>query len=157
MPSIEELMAFYKENKAYVDLIVENALQNDPEKKQMRQQALFKAQMAEFTKEFPESGLESPEDFLNAAFAKDFLRYISKGLSIAEAYKLCNYAVLLESAKGKGKKAGLAQAASKVQMRPTGSTGAKAAAGVPEEVKEIYRILLSDWDDGKISKHYSRR
>ncbi len=157
MPNVEELRQFYKQNKAYVDIIVQNAMKNNPELRQMREKNLFEQQMEEFRTAFPESELSKPEDFLAIEQADAFLGYIKKGLRIVEAYKLCCFDALLAQAQGKGKKAGLEQAQSKAHLKSTGSGSVKASGSIPAEVKDIYRVLLSDWDESKMLKHYNKR
>lgn len=157
MPSPNELMAFYQANKLYVDLIVQNALENNPQMKQMQQQAVFTEQFQEFMNEFPDSGFTGPEDFVKQENAQQFLEYIKMGLSIAQAYKLCNFQKLVENAGRKGKKSGMEQVQSKAHLKSTGGNGAAAGGSVPEDVKDFYHALLEDWSESDIAKHYHRK
>lgn len=157
LPSVEELMAFYRANKVYVDLIVQNAIANNPQMKQMREQMEFEKQLKEFSEEFPDSGMRSPEDFLNAENAKQFLSYIGKGLSLVQAYKLSNFQTLMENAGKRGKKAGMEQVQSKSHMKATAGSMAGTSGSIPEDVKELYHALLGDWSDSQIAKHYNRK
>lgn len=157
MPSVHELMEFYKANKAYVDLIVENAVRNNPQLKVLKQRSEYEKQFKEFAAEFPESGLNTPEDFMRSENAEQFLSLIRKGLSITQAYKLCNFAALLENAGNKGKKAGMEQVRSKAHLKSTGSNMGTASDSIPEDVKEFYHALMGDWSDSQIAKHYSKR
>ena len=157
LPSVQELMAFYQANKVYVDLIVQNAIENNPQMKEMKQQMECNRQMKEFSAEFPESGMHAPEDFLKAENADQFLSYINKGLSLAQAYKLCNFDALLENAGQRGRKAGMEQVQSKAHMKATAGNAASAGGSIPEDVKELYHALLGDWSDSQIAKHYNRK
>lgn len=156
MPSVEELMAFYRTNQAYVDLIVQNAAANNPQTRALRQQVEFNRQMEDFISEFPDSSLRSPEDFLALDNASEFLSYVGRGLSLAQAYKLCNYDALLERAGASGKKAGIEQAKSKSRMKSSSANMTGVSGAVPEDVKEFYHALLGDWSDSQIAKHYSK-
>lgn len=156
-PNAAELLAFYKANRMYVDLIVENALRNDPQKKELHQQMEFERQVKEFLNEFPDAGLKTPDDFLHQENAAEFLEYVKKGLSLVQAYKLCNYAMLLQHEAERAKKSKAVSMESKAHLRPTGVQAAASGGSVPEDVKELYHALLGDWSESQIAKHYHRK
>ena len=156
-PNAAQLAAFYKANREYVDLIVESALKNDPQRKAMLEQMEFERQLKEFAAEFPTVEMHTPEDFVKQENASEFIDLIQKGLSLAQAYKLCNYRDLMEKENQKGKKVGMERAGSKAHLRPTGVQAASTSGSVPEEVKAIYHALLGDWSESDIAKHYHKK
>ncbi len=160
MPSVEELMAFYRANKGYIDLIVENAVKNNPEMKQMRERLAFNDELKEFEEEFPQSGIHSAGDLAQLKEIGQILRYLKMGLRLSQAYKLCNFSTLMENAGKEGSMKELQrerEKRAKAHLKATGAASAEKSCGVPEDVKELYHALLSDWSDGEILKDYAKR
>ncbi len=160
MPNIEELMAFYRANKGYIDLIVENAVRNNPEMKQMRDRLAFNDELKEFEEEFPHSGIHSVGDLAQLKEIEQILRYLKMGLRLSQAYKLCNFSALMESAGKEGSMKELQRERdrrAKSHLKATGTANARESGAIPEDVKELYHALLGDWSEGDILKDYAKR
>lgn len=95
-------------------------------------------------------------DIVQGENGKAFARYVEKGLTYLEAFKLANSDRLQEQARNLGRVAGQINTGGKEHLRRTPGRG-EAAKTVPSQVKANYRALFGDdISDEEIQKDYQR-
>ena len=83
-----------------------------------------------------------------------FRRYVRRGLSFTEAYKLAAEDRLVRLRAGQAAEAAMVRAASKDHLNATGTRG-QGAASVPAEEMSMFRALLPGVSPEEIQRYYN--
>jgi len=105
---------------------------------------------------YPDSGITSLKDLLNKPYAKELMRYWSRGIPLYKAYGIVNAEEIYAKRAAAEKQAALNTLRSKSHLVSTGGAS-RADKSVPMEVMEQYREFFPDWNDSQIISDYRRR
>jgi hypothetical protein len=120
---------------------------------QAQAQVKINEQLAEITAMDP--AVKTLEDLKAMENYEDFYKYVKRGSTLVEAYKLANFDKLTsDTAKG-AKQAVINSLRSKSHLEKTSGRGAGAET-VPSDIAEQYRIFNPGATDAEIQKHYNK-
>lgn len=105
---------------------------------------------------YPDSGITSLKDLLNKPYAKELMRYWSRGIPLYKAYGIVNAEDIYARRAAADKQAALNTLRSKSHLVSTGGAS-RADKSVPMEVMEQYREFFPDWNDTQIISDYRKR
>jgi hypothetical protein len=131
------------------------AAKNMTEKAQQEQlQRQLQGEVEELSKEFPESGIKTIDDYINQPNYPDMLKLIQRGYTLSDAYEKVNRAELRKKAAETAKQATLNNVNSKGHLKsPDGSNNIDIAS-VPADTLKLYKAWFPKMSDADIVKHY---
>lgn len=105
---------------------------------------------------YSDSGITSLKDLLNKPYAKELMRYWSRGIPLYKAYGIVNAEEIYARRAAAEKQSALNSLRSKSHLVSTGGAS-RADKSVPMEVMEQYREFFPDWNDTQIISDYRKR
>jgi len=105
---------------------------------------------------YPDSGITSLKDLLSKPYAKELMRYWSRGIPLYKAYGIVNAEEIYSRRAAAEKQSALNTLRSKSHLVSTGGAS-RADKSVPMEVMEQYREFFPDWNDTQIISDYRKR
>ncbi len=105
---------------------------------------------------YPDCGVTSLKDLLNKPYAKELMRYWSRGIPLYKAYGIVNADEIYARRATAEKQSALNSLRSKSHLVSTGGAS-RADKSVPMEVMEQYREFFPDWNDTQILSDYRKR
>ncbi len=142
-----------------IELLVHRAVEQSPiirEAREQKNKAQVKASFDEFTKEFPQSGIETMADFIKMPNYDAFYNYVNHGLSLSEAYTLTNRDAIVNQKAAAAKQAALNTVYGKAHLRSNAGGGDADDVVVPRDTYKSYRQMMPEWTDRQIREHYKR-
>ncbi len=145
----EQLQAFIDEQP---DVKAAKAERQSMERE--RQQRELETQLTEVAKLDP--SVKTLEDLQKQDnYADIYNLVVRKGLSISEAYKLANFDKLSSARASSAAKQAERNAKGKEHLQPTSQRG-EGSVSVPQDVKDMYRVLMPQATDAEITAHYNK-
>lgn len=105
---------------------------------------------------YPDCGITSFKDLMSKPYAKELMRYWSRGIPLYKAYGIVNADEIYSRRAAAEKQAALNALRSKSHLVSTGGAS-RADKSVPMEVMEQYREFFPDWNDTQIISDYRKR
>lgn len=114
------------------------------------------SELRQLVEAYPDSGITSFRDLMNQPYAKELMRYWSRGIPLYKAYGIVNAEEIYTKRSGAEKQAALNSLRSKSHLVSAGGAS-RADKSVPMEVMEQYREFFPDWNDTQIINDYRKR
>lgn len=125
----------------------------------MEQAQIVEQSMQAFTRQFPDSGIRTVQDFLKLPQDEllSFYNYVSRGLDYSEAYLLTHHRQIAQQQAEAARQAAYNTILSKAHLQQLGGDDAQAAyVHVPADTLQTYRQWFPTWTDARIRAHYAR-
>lgn len=105
---------------------------------------------------YPDCGAGSLKELMQKPYAKELMRYWSRGVPLYKAYGLVNADEIYSQREKAQRQSALNTLRSKGHLRAVGGSPSGQRA-VPAEVMEQYREFFPDWSEAQIIRDYQSR
>lgn len=114
------------------------------------------SELRKLVEAYPDCGITSFKDLMSKPYAKELMRYWSRGIPLYKAYGIVNAEEIYSRRAASDKQAALNSVRSKSHLVSSGGAS-RGDKTVPMEIMEQYREFFPDWNDTQIISDYRKR
>lgn len=138
------------------DMGIQEDTTPQPEDDSAKLSEFIGSELRRLVEAYPDSGITSFRDLMNKPYAKELMRYWSRGIPLYKAYGIVNSEEIYSRRSAAEKQAALNSLRSKSHLVSAGGAS-RGDKSVPMDVMEQYREFFPDWNDSQIINDYRKR